>query len=80
MPNIFKVAVVIACLTLLAGCESRTLYGECVGIDADKDARLEYKLSVRNTVVGFIFIETIFVPVIVLVNETYCPVGYKIVP
>jgi len=59
-----------------AGCRSRTDYGECVGInDADRRPTLHYRLSTRNLVLGIIFVETIFAPLIVLLSEMYCPDG-----
>jgi hypothetical protein len=72
--KIIFAALVIA---MLAGCTSSTSFGECVGIADDKDPKLTYKLSVWNTVLAIVFSETIVVPVVVLVNETYCPVARK---
>jgi hypothetical protein len=74
--KLMKVAAVIA-LTLLAGCQSRTQYGECVGIGDDQKPTLEYRLSVRNTFLAVVFFQTLFVPIIVLANETSCPIGPK---
>jgi hypothetical protein len=62
-------------LLALAGCESRTDYGTCVGLGDKQNPKLEYKVSARNLVVGIIFFEMIVPPVIVAVNETYCPIG-----
>lgn len=69
--------LVLLSFTVLAGCQSKTQFGECVGIGDTKNPNLEYKLSARNTVMGIFFFELIAPPVIVLVNETYCPVGTK---
>lgn len=60
---------------MLAGCESRTDYGKCVGLGEKQNPKLEYKLSGRNIAVGVIFIELIAPPIIVATDETFCPVG-----
>lgn len=68
----------IALLTLaalLSGCTSKTEFGECIGAFDDKKPGLEYKLSVWNTVLAVIFVETIVVPVVVVANQARCPVG-----
>lgn len=65
----------IALLACLAGCESRTDYGPCVGIADKQNPKLHYKLSVTNVAVGVIFFEMVVPPIQVLANETFCPVG-----
>lgn len=71
------------CLSILAvsstGCQSHTEYGECVGIqDEDQqNSKLVYKVSVRNTVLGIIFVETLFAPAIWLLADFRCPVAQK---
>ena len=65
----------VAAVVLLSGCESRTDYGDCVGIGDHQKKNLEYKLSSRNLVIGVVFFELVAPPIIVLVNETYCPIG-----
>lgn len=60
-----------------SACTSSTAYGECLGVNEDQDTGLRYKVSAENVVLAAIFSETIFVPIIVVVNETYCPVGRK---
>lgn len=72
-----KTLAVAALFLTLVGCASKTKYGPCIGAFDDKDPSKVYKLSVRNVVLSCLFIETIFVPVIVVVNETLCPVGEK---
>ena len=64
-----------AAMVFLSGCESRTDYGDCVGIGDHQKKNLEYKLSPRNIVIGVVFFELIAPPVYVLVDETYCPIG-----
>jgi hypothetical protein len=61
----------------LIGCESSTPYGSCVGITDDRDPNLIYKTSVRNAILGIVFVEMLFPTVIWLASETSCPVGQK---
>ncbi len=70
----------LAALLAASGCVSETKYGACVGVSDDRDPSLTYKASTRNIVVGVIFVETIFVPLIVLLDEFACPIGRKAVP
>ena len=72
-----KILVIATLMALLTGCTSSTQYGSCIGIADDKAPNLQYKLSVWNTFLAIIFSETIVVPIVVLANETYCPVGVK---
>lgn len=77
----------LLCCALFAGCESTrsienagtTDYGQqpCVGVFEKRDPRFVYRLSIRNVVMGSLFVETFFVPIIVIVNETFCPVAIK---
>jgi len=71
------IILAIIAAIFLAGCTTRTDYGECIGIANDKDPALHYKISVLNTVLGVLFIETVIVPVVVLADNIYCPVGRK---
>jgi hypothetical protein len=57
----------------MSACESSNSYGECIGAFDDPAPGTHYKLSVKNTVLAVIFFETVFVPVIVVANETRCP-------
>lgn len=46
----------------------------CVGIDGKgKQPGIDYKLSGRNLAVGIFFVEMVVPPVIVAVDETFCP-------
>jgi hypothetical protein len=67
--------LLVTCLALLAGCETRTEYGKCVGLGEGKDPKLTYKLSTTNVIVGVVFAELIIPPIIVVADETFCPVG-----
>ena len=73
-----KKILMIACMVaLLAGCTTRTQYGECVGIGDDKNPTLHYKADVWNVFLGIVFVETVIVPLVVVFDELECPVGVK---
>lgn len=72
-----KKLIAVLSLALLAGCTTRTEYGDCVGIGDDKNPKLTYKISVWNAVLGVIFFELIVPPVMVVADSLYCPVGTK---
>ena len=73
-----KVAVLLVVVCLLSACENKTPYGPCVGAFDEKKPNLVYKLSVNNVVWGLLGSELLFIPpVIVVANETFCPVGVK---
>lgn len=76
------IGTVLLALTLFtaSGCRSSTEYGECVGVQDVDDAKrehpnLEYKLSVRNAVLGVIFVESVFAPLIWVLADFECPVS-----
>jgi hypothetical protein len=62
---------------LLAGCTSRTEFGNCIGLMEPQKPGLEYKLSIINLVVAVALVETIIVPIVVAATEVSCPVGTK---
>lgn len=72
-----KLLLISLLLLTIAGCTSSTKYGDCVGIGDEKDPSLVYKVSTWNIIVGIFGIELIAPPVIVLVDEFYCPVRKK---
>lgn len=77
-----KRAIFVAALAVLAGCEGRRTLPdgksyECIGVGDIEDAHLEYKPSARNIVLGVVFVETIFAPIIWLASDFYCPVRTK---
>jgi hypothetical protein len=72
-----KLLLIVCATAILAGCTTRTDYGDCVGAGEDKNPALTYKLDIWNTFLGILFVETIIVPIVVVANELYCPVGKK---
>lgn len=69
----------LLCLLLvtMTGCESKTEYGQCVGVLDDKDPTKTYKASALNITLGVVFSETVIVPTVVLLTELQCPIGIK---
>ena len=72
---IARVLLLVLSLGLLASCTYETPTGQCVGLDDERDPRLEYEISTRNALVGVLFVETLLVPGFVLLENLYCPTG-----
>jgi len=72
-----KLAILFILLVLLSGCTTRTEYGNCIGAFDDKNPSLVYKLSTWNLIIGVFFIGMVVPPIVVVADETLCPVGYK---
>jgi len=72
-----QIAALLVLCFVLSGCTTRTDLGSCIGIADDKDTHLLYKVSAWNLVMGIVFMVLVAPPVIVLVDEFYCPVGRK---
>ncbi len=67
----------LICLLILSACTSKTEWGDCVGLNDDEDPSLNYRYSAWNIAMGVIFVEMIFPPIVVALNELRCPVGPK---
>lgn len=70
----------------LTGCKSAVVLKDgrtykCVGLFGDEDRlpKLHYRASTRNIVVGAVFFQMIAPPIVVALNETYCPDSIKVV-
>lgn len=73
-----KIALIFLSLMLaLSGCTSRTSVGECVGAFDERDPHLIYKLSIWNTFLAVFFVELVVPTIVVIADETSCPVGRK---
>ena len=72
-----KLTILFIFIVLFSGCSTRTEYGDCIGVLDDENPSLLYKLSAWNLFIGVFFSSLIVPPIIVLANETICPVGYK---
>ena len=72
-----KILALVLVVALMSGCTSETQFGHCIGAFDDKEPNLKYKVEPINVVMGIVFVETIFVPAVVLLSETHCPYGKK---
>lgn len=72
-----KILLIALATIFLAGCTSRTEYGQCIGLGDDKNPALHYKVSIWNAVLSIVFVETVIVPIIVVVDELECPIGKR---
>lgn len=86
MKRITTVALML-CLMLVTACRGDATLAdgktyECVGVKSQrkKDKNVIYEYSTRNIVVGVIFIETVVVPVVTVLEYLECPVGYVVPP
>lgn len=71
-----KLLLIAAIAAMSVGCTSRTEFGECVGFGKDgADPKLVYRVNSTNVVIGVVAFEMIAPPIIVALDETYCPVG-----
>jgi hypothetical protein len=74
-----RTLLILAVMVLLTGCRTEAeVNGKmypCVGTNSTRNPNLVYKMSTRNVVVGIIFIETIVVPVVTVLEYLECPVG-----
>lgn len=59
----------------LASCTSSVKDVPCIGITDKENPGIEYEVSKGNIVIGTIFVETVFVPVNVLLYNWKCPKG-----
>ena len=75
MKKLFTIATI---MLLFTSCSGSNKHGECVGFDSkDRDPKLEYRLSVRNTFWSVVGIETIIAPILYATDYAYCPIGPK---
>lgn len=69
--------VLLLILLLSVGCTSSTPHGKCVGAFEDKNPKKIYEVSTKNVILATVFFQTLFTPILVILNQTYCPVGDK---
>ena len=74
----FVLCLCLLSVTALAGCdESKTIENKvvpCVGAFDEKDPNYVYKMSGWNVAMAIVFSELIVPPIVVLVDETFCPI------
>jgi hypothetical protein len=73
-----KKIIVAALLAVLVACEDRTTYGPCIGAFSDPDPQLVYETNGWNIAMGVIFFEMVVLPIVVIANETKCPVRRRV--
>ncbi len=72
----FAAALLASLALCVSGCTSKTDFGPCIGAFDDKDPSLIYKANGWNIAMGVVFVELIVPPIIVIVDETLCPIGH----
>ena len=72
-----KLILILTAAAFLSGCTGSTPHGPCVGAFEDRNPKKVYKLSIWNTFLGIVFIETLIVPIVVVSNQVICPIGDK---
>lgn len=72
-----KLFAILAIFMTLTACTEKTGFGPCIGAFDEKDPKKEYHVSGWNVAMGVIFWELLVPPIVVVINETHCPVGNK---
>lgn len=73
-----KKTIALLLLSLgLAGCQSETDFGDCIGAFDDPNPDLIYRVSTRNVIVEIVFAQTVIVPAVVVLDQARCPVGRR---
>ena len=70
-----KIAALL--IVMLAACTSETSLGPCIGAFDDGDPKLFYRANAWNIAMAIVFVELIIPTVVVVVNETKCPVARR---
>jgi hypothetical protein len=74
------IAAALLALTLSStACRSSNELGECQGLFSEdqKNPKVVYRASTRNIVLGIIFFETVFAPILAFGYDLDCPVRTK---
>ena len=73
----FIVLVIVLFVALMSLYTTSTEYGECVGLGQVKVDSLVYEPNVGNLIVAAVGIETLVIPVYIVLTSLECPVGVK---
>lgn len=71
--NMKKFLMLTLICASLVGCDSHNEHGKCIGLLDDGEPGVRYELSILNTALAIIFVETVIVPVVIVAKETKCP-------
>lgn len=73
--------IALAASIAAAGCTSSVEIDgttvPCIGAFDDPDPNYRYEAATVNIIMAVVFFETIVVPIVVLLDETRCPVAAK---
>ena len=75
MIGVARAFAFVALIPLVAACQNHTDLGPCIGVNDKQDPAFSYRISTRNVVVGIVFVEAVVPPVVVALDELYCPVS-----
>lgn len=67
----------LSLLFSLSACTSSTKYGRCVGLNQAENPIYKYEYNGWNIGLAIVFAELVAPPIIVVLNESKCPVGKK---
>lgn len=73
----FIILVIILFTVLMSLYTTGTEYGDCVGLGQAKVDSLVYEPNVGNIIVAAVGIETVVIPVYIVLTSFECPVGVK---
>lgn len=73
----FIVLVIVISVALFSIYTTSTEYGDCVGLGQIKIDSLVYEPNVGNIIVAAVGIETLVIPVYIVLTSLECPVGVK---
>ncbi len=74
-----KHLILIALVSCLLGCTRSTSVGDCIGITDKEYSGFVYEYSKKNIIIGIIGVETVVVPINVLLYNLKCPIGDRII-
>lgn len=69
--------MLVALLFAATACTKETDVGRCIGVFDEEDPTYRYDVSVKNAIIGTVLSGTVIVPAIVLMKQTFCPVGKR---
>ncbi len=77
MKRFIPILLIICFLFTTTGCTDATHCGSFIGINDVEKPNITYKYNALNICLAIIFVETVFVPVVVVLSCLKCPVENK---